>query len=97
MDQVYMDIPVVRDMAKKFDEINEVLNMVAKVLEALLNMLKATAFIGAVGGAVVIHFIEMIKPHIEQMAEKCAELNKDLTASVNAYEQGDRQGATRFY
>ena len=97
MDEVYMDIPAVRGMAKSFETISEVLSNVAKVLEALANVLKATAFIGLVGGYVVLQFIEMIKPHIEDMAEKCAELNGDLTASVDAYERGDALGATRFY
>jgi len=60
-------------------------------------ILKATAFIGLVGGYAVIQFIEMIKPHIEEMAEKCKELMDDLSKSVDAYERGDQLGATRFY
>jgi hypothetical protein len=97
MDEVYMDIPVVRNMAKAFGAISDVLNTVCKVLEALIMTLKTTAFIGLVGGAAVANFLEMIKPHIEELAEKCAELNKDLDASVDAYERGDALGATRFY
>lgn len=96
-DEVYMDIPAVRDMAKGFGTIGEVLDAVAKVLEGLATLLKATAFIGLVGGAIVLQFIEMIKPHIEQMAEKCRELMQDLNKSVDAYERGDALGATRFY
>ena len=96
-DEVYMDVPAVRDMAKGFGTIGDVLDAVAKVLEGLVTLLKATAFIGLVGGYIVIQFIEMIKPHIEEMAEKCQELMGDLTASVDAYERGDCLGATRFY
>lgn len=97
MDEVYMDVPAVRDMAKNFGTIGEVLNTVAKVLEALVLILKTTAFIGLVGGYAVAQFIDSIKPHIEQMAEKCEELSKDLGASVDAFERGDALGATRFY
>ena len=96
-DEVYMDVPAVRDMAKGFGTIGDVLDAVAKVLEGLVTLLKATAFIGLVGGYVVIQFIELIKPHIEEMAEKCQELMGDLIASVDAYERGDSLGATRFY
>ncbi|GAB4434805.1 MAG: hypothetical protein Fur0044_32130 [Anaerolineae bacterium] len=96
-DEVYMDIPAVRDMAKGFGTIGEVLDAVAKVLEGLATLLKATAFIGLVGGYIVLQFIEMIKPHIEEMAEKCRELMQDLNKSVDAYERGDALGATRFY
>ncbi len=94
--QVYMDIPAVRNMATQFGQISEVLKAVGQVLEALANTLKSNAFTAMVGAAVIV-FIEMIKPYIKQMADKCAELKKDLGASVDAYERGDAQGATRFY
>jgi hypothetical protein len=97
MDEVYMDVPEVRKMAKTFDGISDLLKTISKVLEALLNTLKATAFIGAVGGYAVIHFIELVKPYIDEMAEKCAELCKDLNASIDAYQRGDALGATRFH
>lgn len=97
MDQVYMDVPAVRDMAKAFGTISEVLQNVVKVLEMLIMTLKTTAFIGLVGGAAVAQFLEMIKPHIENLAEKCEEINGDLDKSADAYERGDALGATRFY
>ncbi len=97
MDEVYMDVPAVREMAKSFGTISEVLNMVIKVMEALITTLKTTAFIGLVGGYAIAQYMETIKPHIEEMSEKCAELKTDLSASVNAFENGDQLGATRFY
>ncbi|HMQ51234.1 MAG TPA: WXG100 family type VII secretion target [Anaerolineae bacterium] len=97
MDQVYMDVPAVRNMAKAFGTISEVLQGVVKVLEMLIMTLKTTAFIGLVGGAAVAQFLEMIKPHIEDLAEKCEEISGDLDKSVDAYERGDALGATRFY
>jgi len=95
--QVYMDIPAVRDIAKTLKTVSEVLTNVVRLLDVLINTLKMTAFIGLVGGYAVAQFLEMIKPHIEQMAEKCDELNQDVNASVDAYENGDNEGATRFY
>ena len=96
-DQVYMDIPAVRTMAKNFGTISEVLEAVNKVLEGLLMILRTTAFIGLVGGFALMAFIELIKPYIKQMADKCQELMEDLYKSVDAYERGDALGATRFY
>ena len=97
VDRVYMDVPAVRDVAKGFDTIHDVLTGVGKTLDVLSNVLKGAAFMGAVGAAAVARFIDAIKPDIERMAQKCAELNKDLNASVDAFERGDEQGATRFY
>lgn len=95
--EVYMNVPAVRDISKNFGTISEVLSNVVKVLDVLINTLKAVAFIGLVATAALAQFLEMIKPYIEQMAEKCAELSKDLGASVDAYERGDAMGATKFY
>lgn len=95
--QVYMDIPAVKDIAKNFNTISDVLSNVVKVMDVLTNTLKVTAFIGLVGGYAVAQFIDSIKPQIEKMAEKCAELSKDVAASVAAYERGDAEGAARFH
>ena len=97
MDEVYMDIPAVENIAKILGRVSDVLNAVNKVLEGLVLILKTTAFIGLVGGYAVIQFIESIKPYIKQMADKCEELDRDVGASVAAYERGDALGATRFY
>jgi hypothetical protein len=95
--EVYMDIPAVRDMSKKFDVISDVLRTIAKTLEVLANILKTTAFIGLVGGYALAMVIDRIRPQIEQMGEKCEELSQDISASVDAYERGDAQGAARFH
>lgn len=97
MDEVYMDIPAVRGVAKTLHTVSETLKAVLKALDMLVNVLKATAFIGLVGGAAVIQFIEATKPMIEKVAETCEELSSDVNFSVDAFERGDQQGATRFY
>lgn len=96
-DEVYMDVPAVREMAKNLGTIGETLTNVVKVLDMLLTTLKTVAFIGMVGGAAVALFIEMIKPYIERLAEKFTELGGDVSASADAFERGDTVGATRFY
>ncbi len=94
---VYMDTDAVRGMAKNFENICEVLRTVSKVLEALSLLLKTTAFVGLVGGAIARMYIDTFKPRVDDLADNCEELGKDLNASVLAYERGDALGATRFY
>ncbi len=96
-DGVYMDFVAVRDMAKNFGSIGDVLKAVNQALAALANLLRASAFIGAVGLAAYAGVIDGMRPRIETFAEKCEEYNKDLEASANAYEQGDELGSTRFH
>jgi hypothetical protein len=94
---VFMDVDAVRNFSKNFNNISQVLKGVSRTLEMLMNTLRATAFIGLVGGAVVAQYIEFIKPQIDQMADKCEELSGDLSASADAYERGDELGSTRFH
>ena len=94
---VYMDTEAVRGMAKSFGSIGDVLQAVNKAMQTLSNVLKATAFVGLVGGYAVAQYIDSIRPQIEDIAEKCEELDKDLAASVVAYENGDELGSTRFH
>jgi len=94
---VYMDTDAVRGFAKTFGTISDVLNNINNVLQTLSTVLKTTAFIGLVGGFAVAHYIDQIRPRIEDIAEKCEELDGDLKASADAYERGDEQGSTRFH
>lgn len=94
---VYMDTNAVRGFSKTFGTIGDVLRAVSKTLEALAMTLKATAFIGLVGGYAVAQMIDQIQPQIEEMGERCEELSKDLNDSVDAYERGDELGSTRFH
>jgi hypothetical protein len=92
-----MNIPEVQNISKTFATLNQVLNGVSQALTVLIDTLKATAFIGLVGGLAEAHFLEIMKKQLDQMAAKCDELSKDVKAAVDAYERGDEQGATRFY
>ncbi|HEY1014571.1 MAG TPA: hypothetical protein VGE07_17815 [Herpetosiphonaceae bacterium] len=96
-DEIFMDAPAVENMAKTLGQVSQVLANVAKVLDMLSNTLKATAFIGLVGGLVVAQYIDAVKPFIDQISDKCEELNQDVTKSVAAYKNGDAAGATKFH
>lgn len=93
---VSMKIPEVEAMAKSFATISDVLNTVAKALQALILILKTTAFIGLVGGYAIAQYLETIKPYIEQIAEKCSKISQGITASVEAFKNGDDLGAEPF-
>jgi uncharacterized protein YukE len=96
-EKVFMNVPAVRQIAKNFKQVGDTLENVARVMEALVNILRGTAFVGMVGGLALAQYIDSIKPHIQQMSRKCQELFSDLNKSVDAYERGDALGATRFY
>lgn len=95
--EVYMDVPAVQDIAKTFQQVTEVLKGIITALDVLINVLNTTAFMGAVGGAAVAHFMEVMKRQLEQVADQTEELSKDVSQAVEAYQRGDAQGATKFF
>jgi hypothetical protein len=95
--EVYMNIPEVQGIASTFNQVSETLKGVSTALGVLIDILKATAFVGMVGGLAEAHFLEIMKRQIDQMAQKTEEISKDVSAAVEAYERGDAQGATKFH
>lgn len=95
--EVYMDVPKVMDMGKKFEDIGQVVQGVSTALQAMITVLKATAFVGLFGNMVLTQFLETMKPKIDKLAEDCTEIGGDLAASARAYQNGDAMGSTRFY
>ena len=95
-DEVYMDIPVVEKMADSFGNFAEILQAVSKAMEAAMMILRATAFVGLVGGAVVERWIGMMKPNVDKMAAKMDELSRDVDSAVRSYRDGDNTGSSRF-
>lgn len=95
-EEVFMDIPQVQKVAESFGNFGEILQGVAKALEAAIMVLKMTAFVGLVGGFAVERYLSMVKPRVENMAKKMAELQSDLTGAINHYQTGDESGSRRF-
>ena len=96
-EEVYMNIPAVRGIARSFGQMEDVLHAASRAMEAAIATLKTTAFVGLVGGYAVAAFLEQVQPVIDRYAARCNEMNNDLNASVTAYENGDARGSTRFF
>ena len=93
---VEMNVVVVRGYAKQFDTIGDTLQDICNVLETISTALKAVSFIGGPGAAAAAQFIDRFKPPLEQMAEQCHEISRDLLTSAQAFEDGDMEGANLF-
>lgn len=95
-DEVYMDIPAVEKMGNDFKNFGEVLNAVAKALEAISFVLKATAWISFGSTAALSAFVDRIKPNVQRAANKMIELSGDVQSAIRAYRDGDYSGSRRF-
>jgi uncharacterized protein YukE len=97
VDEVYMDVPAVTEMAQRLQTISDTLQQVYNALEAAVTTLKFMAFMGMVGAAAAADYFDNFKPPLEKKIEEFAELSRDVTASIQAYERGDAAGELRFH
>jgi len=95
-EEVYMDIPQVEKMSKSFDTFGDILDVVAKTLEAISMLLKATAWLSLGSTAAVATFIDRILPNVKRAAAKMKELAGDIMSAIKAYRDGDFSGSRRF-
>jgi hypothetical protein len=95
-DEVFMDIPQVEKMGKDFNTFGDVLEAVAKALEAISMVMKATAWISLGATSAVAAYIDRIKPNVQKAAAKMHELSGDLQSAIRAYRDGDLSGSRRF-
>ena len=95
--EVFMDTARVGTISNQFSNFGDNLQRISGAMEAAITILEVTAFIGLVGGTAVQMWLEQVQPIIQKAADKCLELSEDLSASVSAYENGDRVGSTRFH
>jgi flavoprotein len=96
MSEVYMNIPEVERISQGFESAAEVLGEISQVMQRVSDVLKATAFIGAVGGAAVIYWLDTIQPVVQQLSDYCEEVHSDIDIAVQNFINGDTDAAGRF-
>ncbi len=82
MATTYMDTEAMNDVAGVFDVSGDVLRGVAKALEAVILVLKMTAFIGLFGNIALSRYLSNIQPKVEQLGQKCDEIGSDIKQSI---------------
>ena len=95
-DPTYMNIPEVERISQGFKQASEVLHDVAQVMEQVAKVCESTAFIGAVGVAIVIYWLDSMRPTIERLSVYCEEVSQDIEIAVQNYINGDTDAAGRF-
>lgn len=90
--QRHMEPAKVRAMGQGFNNFAAILKVVSSVLEVQMMILRTTAFIGLVGGLAVERYLSIIKPKIDELAKKCAELGEDAIQSAADWERANKIG-----
>lgn len=93
---VEMDYDVVGQGSKIFATVADMLRSVAKVLEVLINILRASAFLSGGTSLALANYLENIKNKILPLAKVCDEFSGDLARAIADHKAGDIQGKRYF-
>ncbi|MFA9406661.1 MAG: hypothetical protein ACERKX_12675, partial [Anaerolineales bacterium] len=90
-----MDYEVIEKQADDFKQDQETCEMIAKVLDGVVNVLKASLF-GAILFAKIIKWLEGISKALKKLAEVFEEFSADLLFAVGRHKEGDFDGMSKF-
>lgn len=93
---VQMDYAVVGDVSKGFDVASKTLTGIGKVLQILVNVLRAQAFFSFGTTAALAQYLDVIRQKVDKLAKICDEFSRDLAAAIRDHQSGDYRGKRYF-
>jgi hypothetical protein len=93
---VQMDYKVVDEVSKGFATSRDVLTTVGKVLEALVQVLRAAALLSFGTSLALAQYLDNIKNKVNNLAKTCNEFSEDLAKAIDDHKRGDVQGKRYF-
>lgn len=93
---VQMDYAVIGDVSKGFGIARDTLNVISKVLQALVQSLRAASFASFGTSAALAQYYDVIRQKIDKLAKFCDEFSNDLAQAINDHKRGDVQGKRYF-
>lgn len=91
-----MDYERVESIAKGFEEAGNILKTIDTALQALLMILRTTAFIGLVGGIAVERYISGIQPIVKELSQYCLDDSQDLRQAIANHQAAVAATAPEF-
>lgn len=93
---VQMDYEVISSVSKGFDTANQMLTTIGKVLEALITVLRMSAFFSFGTSAALAQYLDVIKGKVNNLAKLCSEFSGDLARAITDHKKGDVTGKRYF-
>jgi uncharacterized protein YukE len=92
---VEMDYDEIKKVADNFKDDAEKSRMIAKILEKVVQALKAS-FVAQLFLQQLIRWLEGIQKALENLAAVQEEFNEDLLFAIKKHQEGDYAGMSRF-
>jgi uncharacterized protein YukE len=96
MSTVQMTYAPVEKAAKGFDATSKALKAMGKILQVVIQQLRAAAAATLGMSAVYANYLDVIRQKVEKLAKICDEFARDLRRAIKEHKAGDYQGGTYF-
>ena len=93
---VQMDYAVIGEVSKGFSTSATALRTIAKILQALVQTLRAMAFASMGTSLALAKYYDTIRQKVENLSKLCEEFSGDLAQAINDHKKGDIKGKRYF-
>ena len=95
-EEVFMEIPAVEDVQKKFQGMADVCQQISNILRIAAEILRATAFWGLVGNMILAWYTDQIRNIVDQLHQMSLTIADGVGGAIKSYRDGDNSGSQLF-
>ncbi len=95
-EEVYMEVPAVEDVQKKFQGIADTTQTISNILRIAAEILRATAFFGMVGNMILAWYTDQIRRLVDQLHTMSLTISDGVGGAIRSYRDGDNSGSQLF-
>jgi hypothetical protein len=93
---VAMQYQPVLEVSRGFQQAAQILRTIAKVLQALVQILRAMAFASMGTSLALANYLDVIRQKCEKLAKVCEEFSQDLARAVDDHKKGQYKAGSYF-
>jgi len=93
---VAMQYQPILEVSRGFTQAAQVLRTIAKVLQALVQILRAMAFASMGTSLALANYLDVIRQKLEKLAKVCEEFSQDLARAVTDHKNGTYKAGGYF-
>jgi len=93
---VAMQYQPILEVSRGFTQAAQVLRTIAKVLQALVQILRAMAFASMGTSLALANYLDVIRQKLEKLAKVCEEFSQDLAKAVTDHKNGTFKAGSYF-
>jgi len=93
---VAMQYQPILEVSRGFQQAAQVLRTIAKVLQALVQILRAMAFASMGTSLALANYLDVIRQKLEKLAKVCEEFSQDLARAVQDHKLGTFKAGSYF-